>query len=83
MTRLRRLFHFRLLIGGDCLQQFPFQLSVSLTSTQPPKRLVVGLALPEDFEVEGLGPPPERIFYKGLTKLSSLSSRKGRRFRKD
>ena len=34
-----------------------------------PKRLIVGLALPEDFEAEGLGPPPERIFYKGLTKF--------------
>ena len=34
-----------------------------------PKRLIVGLALPEDFEVEGLGPPPERIVYKGLTKF--------------
>ena len=34
-----------------------------------PKRLIVGLALPEDFEAEGLGPPPERIVYKGLTKF--------------
>jgi hypothetical protein len=34
-----------------------------------PKRLIVGLALPEDFEAEGLEPPPERIFYKGLTKF--------------
>ena len=34
-----------------------------------PKRLIVGLALPEDFEEEPLGPPPERIFYKGLTKF--------------
>jgi hypothetical protein len=33
-----------------------------------PKRLIVGLALPEDFEAAGLGPPPERIFYQGLTK---------------
>ena len=34
-----------------------------------PKRLIVGLALPEDFEAAGLGPPPERIFYQGLTKF--------------
>ena len=34
-----------------------------------PKRLIVGLALPEDFEKEPLGPPPERIFYQGLTKF--------------
>jgi hypothetical protein len=34
-----------------------------------PKRLIVGLALPEDFEEEPLGPPPERIVYKGLTKF--------------
>jgi len=34
-----------------------------------PKRLIVGLALPEDFEEMPLGPPPERIVYKGLTKF--------------
>jgi hypothetical protein len=34
-----------------------------------PKRLIVGLALPEDFEEAPLGPPPERIVYKGLTKF--------------
>jgi hypothetical protein len=34
-----------------------------------PKRLIVGLALPEDFEAAGLGPPPEPIFYQGLTKF--------------
>ena len=34
-----------------------------------PKRLIVGLALPEDFDAAGLGPPPERIVYKGLTKF--------------
>jgi hypothetical protein len=34
-----------------------------------PKRLIVGLALPEDCEAEPLGPPPERIFYQGLTKF--------------
>jgi len=34
-----------------------------------PKRLIVGLALPEDFEAAGLGPSPERIFYQGLTKF--------------
>ena len=27
-----------------------------------PKRLIVGLALPEDFEAVGLEPPPEQIF---------------------
>ncbi len=37
--------------------------------TTLPKRLIVGLALPEDFEKEPLGPPPERIFYQGLTKF--------------
>ena len=34
-----------------------------------PKRLIVGLTLPEDFEEEPLGPPPERIVYQGLTKF--------------
>jgi len=34
-----------------------------------PKRLIVGLALPESFQAAGLGPPPERIFYHGLTKF--------------
>ena len=34
-----------------------------------PTRLIVGLALPEDFEAARLGPPPERIFYQGLTKF--------------
>jgi len=34
-----------------------------------PKRLIVGLALPENFEEEPLGPPPEPIFYQGLTKF--------------
>jgi hypothetical protein len=34
-----------------------------------PKRLIVGLALPEDFEAAGLGPSPEPIFYQGLTKF--------------
>ena len=33
-----------------------------------PKRLIVGLTLPEDFEAAGLGPPPEPIFYQALTK---------------
>jgi hypothetical protein len=35
----------------------------------PPRRLIVGLALPEDFEAEPLGPPPEPIFYRGLNKF--------------
>ena len=34
-----------------------------------PKRLIVGLALPKDFEAEPLGPPPERILYRGITKF--------------
>jgi hypothetical protein len=34
-----------------------------------PKRLIVGLALPEGFEAAGVGPPPERIFYQGITKF--------------
>ena len=34
-----------------------------------PKRLTVGLALQENFEAAGLGPPPEPIFYQGLTKF--------------
>ncbi len=34
-----------------------------------PRRLVVGLTLPEDFEAAGLGPPPEPVFYHGLTKF--------------
>jgi len=34
-----------------------------------PKRLIVGLALPEDFEAAGVGPSPERIFYQGLTRF--------------
>lgn len=34
-----------------------------------PKQLLIGLALPEDFEAAGLGPPPVRIFYQGLTKF--------------
>jgi len=34
-----------------------------------PKRLIVGLALPEEFEAAGLGPPPEPVFYHGLTKF--------------
>ena len=37
-----------------------------------PKRLVVGLALPEDFEAAGLEPPPKRMFYHGLTKFLDI-----------
>ena len=37
-----------------------------------PKRLIVGLALPADFGAAGLGPPPERIFYQGLTKFLAI-----------
>ncbi len=43
--------------------------------TTLPKRLIVGLALPEDFEEEPLGPPPERIFYQGLTKFPVIEER--------
>ena len=32
------------------------------------KRLIVGLALPEEYEAEKLGPAPPGAFYKGLTK---------------
>lgn len=35
------------------------------SSLSGPKRLIVGLALPEDFEAEPLGPSPERILYRG------------------
>ena len=34
-----------------------------------PRRLIVGLTLPEDLEAAGLGPPSEPIFYQGLTKF--------------
>ncbi|MEI9479971.1 MAG: hypothetical protein WCO26_25835, partial [Deltaproteobacteria bacterium] len=34
-----------------------------------PGRLIIGLTLPEDFQDESLGPPPERIFYPGLTRF--------------
>ena len=34
-----------------------------------PRRLIVGLTLPEDFEAAGLGAPPEPVFYQGLTKF--------------
>ena len=43
--------------------------AVAWLKVSAPKRLIVGLALPEDFEEEPLGPPPERIFYQGLTKF--------------
>ena len=32
------------------------------------KRLVVGLALPEDYDGQGLGPAPPKMTYKGLNK---------------
>jgi hypothetical protein len=37
-----------------------------------PRRLIVGLTLPEDFQAESLGPPPEPIFYRGLTKFVAI-----------
>ena len=43
--------------------------SVVWPKLSEPRRLLVGLTLPEDFQAESLGPPPERIFYRGLTKF--------------
>ncbi len=37
-----------------------------------PKRLLVGLSLPEDFVAEPLGPPPEKMVYKGLTRFLTI-----------
>lgn len=37
-----------------------------------PRGLLVGLALPEDFEAAGLGPPPEPVFYQGLTTFLAI-----------
>ena len=34
-----------------------------------PKRLLIGLSLPEDFVAEPLGPPPDKMLYKGLTRF--------------
>ncbi len=36
------------------------------------RRLIVGLALPEPFEGEGLGPAPPGTTYKGLTKYFTV-----------
>ena len=38
------------------------------------KRLIVGLALPEAYEAEGLGPAPPKTTYKGLTKYFAVES---------
>ncbi|MHB1034997.1 MAG: hypothetical protein ACYC35_15315 [Pirellulales bacterium] len=43
--------------------------SVVWPKVSEPRRLIVGLALPDDFQDESLGPPPERFFYRGLTKF--------------
>jgi hypothetical protein len=43
--------------------------SVVWPKVSKPRRLIVGLALPEDFQDESLGPPPDRIAYRGLTKF--------------
>ena len=43
--------------------------SVVWPKVSEPRRLIVGLTLPEDFQAESLGPPPEPIFYRGLTKF--------------
>jgi hypothetical protein len=34
-----------------------------------PKRLLIGLALPNDFDAEHLGPAPKGVFYPALTKF--------------
>jgi hypothetical protein len=36
------------------------------------KRLVVGLALPENYEAVQLGPAPPKMVYKGLTKYFAV-----------
>jgi hypothetical protein len=43
--------------------------SVVWPKVSVPRRLIVGLTLPEDFQAESLGPPPEPILYRGLTKF--------------
>ena len=43
--------------------------SVVWPKASEPRRLIVGLTLPADFQAESLGPPPEPIFYRGLTKF--------------
>jgi hypothetical protein len=43
--------------------------SVVWLKVSEPRRLIVGLALPEDFQTEALGPPPEWIVYRGITKF--------------
>ena len=43
--------------------------SVVWPKVSKPGRLIVGLTLPQDFLAESLGPPPEPIFYPGLTKF--------------
>ena len=43
--------------------------SVVCPKVSKPGRLIVGLALPQDFLAESLGPPPEPILYRGLTKF--------------
>ena len=40
-----------------------------------PKRLIVGLSLPEGFKAAGLGPPPEPVFYQGLTRFLVIEER--------
>jgi len=37
-----------------------------------PRRLLVGLALPNDFEAELLGPVPGGMSYRGLTKFLTI-----------
>jgi hypothetical protein len=43
--------------------------SVVWPKMSKPRRLLVGMTLPEDFQAESLGPPPEPIFYRGLTQF--------------
>ena len=45
--------------------QSPVYAAVWLKSS---KRLIVGLALPEDYDAEELGPAPPKMMYKGLHK---------------
>ena len=64
---------------GELAGQY-VKFATSLDPTRPPyavvwpnmsapRRLLVGLALPENFDAEGLGPAPEEVFYRGLTRF--------------
>ena len=51
--------------------QYPASAAYAVVWPKPsaPQRLIVGLFLPVDFEAAELGPPPERIVYRGITKF--------------